>query len=146
MPAGEREEGVPAMMQELLRERFGLEIRKEDRIQSVYPLTVENKSLLEEARISDKTKPTFGVQPGTPGTYMSKEGEDRLTILTAATIQRLCLILEAKMQNPVDDQTQMAGIFNITLRENLTNPQAYTPDPAGIIKSLKSYGLTLGGK
>lgn len=102
LPSGLSSDQIPAMLQNLLTERFRMTIHRE---------TVPRKGF---ALLTGKTGPELAAtQPGSkPGLYRSP-GYLRFTNCTVPDLARL---LSAFMGRPIADQTGIQGNYDITLK------------------------------
>jgi uncharacterized protein (TIGR03435 family) len=155
VPAGVGMSNVPAMLQQLLRERFGLQVRRETSLQSGYVLLVRKGGL--KLRPSKPTGPlesaaTQRTPAEPPPRTVLAPGQIRAT---GVTMDRLAAILSTTLGRPVADMTGVAGEFDFNLsiapdesespaRTFLAQRTAAGQDaPASIFTSLGSVGLKL---
>ena len=121
LPEGASNDQVPAMLQNLLIERFKLTVRREKKEMPVYALVVgKNGPKLEKA---DDDGPGIGV-PGEPG--LVKKGElvkkgggfmigNGHMEAKKVTVSGFADMLSNMLDRPVIDQTQLQGTYNLTL-------------------------------
>jgi uncharacterized protein (TIGR03435 family) len=120
IPEGVSNEQVPAMLQNLIVERFKLSVRRETKEMPVYALVVgKNGPKLEKA---DDEAPEPApraiekeVRPGGPkggGLMMIANGHLEAKKLT---LSRFSDMLSNMMDRPVLDQTDLKGMYNFTL-------------------------------
>lgn len=98
-PAGAAKEQIPAMLQNLLEERFQMTVRRETRELPVYALTVGKNG----PNLKKTDKPDDGISFSTGGH------------LEARTLASLALMLSSFTDRPVLDMTGIQGNFDITL-------------------------------
>jgi uncharacterized protein (TIGR03435 family) len=132
-PKGTSRDGVQAMMQALLVERFGLKAHRENRKLESYVLVVDKKGA--------KLKPnTDGAESGFTW------GEDRVTcraISVAGLADRLSGPV-FKLGRPVVDMTGLKGVFDFTLNWAPDNMLAEGHSGASIFTALEEQlGLRL---
>ena len=116
MPEGAASDQIPAMLQELLAERFKLTAHKEDRTRPAYALVVDKGGpKFKEADLSFKR---MGQRPGT---VMFRSTANTQGFKGAITMARLTQFLAVGLDRPVQDFTGLSGTYDIDL--------AWAPDP-----------------
>lgn len=129
VPAGARREDVPAMLQALLAERFGLKIHRETKeaagfVLSVGPGGAKLKESPEAPPSDPAARPQFGLgKEGfltLPAGYSSimvmppKEGVSRASA-GRTTMDEFCVWLSRQLQQPVGNETGLEGTFDFRL-------------------------------
>ena len=114
-PAGASMDQFGPMLQAMLVERFKLEYHRESKVLSAYVMTVDKKGL--------KLKPTEDKGEGGWSTGRGKLEGKQLTMAAIADM------LSSHLNNPVENQTGLAGAYDLTL--------LYVPDdsPADVHSS-----------
>jgi uncharacterized protein (TIGR03435 family) len=129
LPEGATEDRVPRMLQNLLVERFQLELRVEKKEMPVYALVAgKNGPKLEKA---EEGEPPPG--PGKGGINIgtgSLPGWVRITA-THATLSLFADSLSIMMDRPVIDETAMQGRYNFTFETSADDIAVKKPGPAG---------------
>jgi uncharacterized protein (TIGR03435 family) len=118
VPDGAPKEQIPAMLQNLLAERFGMKVRRETKEQAVYALVVgKNGPKLKKAAEGEAARPPAAVAhsggPARRGTMMMMSNgrlEARGATMTAFTD-----MLSNLMDRPVVDMTHIEGNYDIAL-------------------------------
>jgi uncharacterized protein (TIGR03435 family) len=127
------------MLQALLAERFGLIVGRETRTSRVYFL-VEAKSGLKLKPVDPDSPLPVGTQPGSISSVPITIGQNGalgiccgLARLNRISMARFAEMLSAQTDRPVQDETGIQGVFNISLEwtpENLgTQPEGTAPLP-----------------
>ena len=104
---------LPPMLQSLLKERFGLTVHR------------EQKSISGYALVPGKNPPTLHPKPAESGLHTSF-GPGKLKG-TNVSMADLAGILARQLNQPVQDQTDLQGVFDVNLE---WNPELAQSDPA----------------
>jgi len=133
LPAGASMEQIPEMLQALLAERFGLEVRRERKEQNVYALVVGNGGA--------KLKPAEVKSDPGAATALGPDGKPRAVMqyslplggvnikATSANFESLLGIMSRFTARPVVDRTGIAGRYEFDLT---FFPEANTPRWGGV--------------
>jgi uncharacterized protein (TIGR03435 family) len=113
-PTGAPRAQMRSMLQTLLTERFGLAVHRESRSISGYAL------------LAGKKPPTLHEKPADAGSN-TNTGRGRLTG-TDLSMTDLAGLLARQLDQPVQDQTGLRGVFDVSLE---WTPDQSQPDPAG---------------
>lgn len=160
LPSGASKSQIPEMLQTLLAQRFKLEIRRENREQNVYVLSVANggaKLTSPDAQALENPTMALGPDgnPRPPMMYSLHPGQVALTA-PAASLASLTGLMSRFTARPVVDMTGIEGLhkFQLTFAPevNLTTTQtgvsaeqlhAGTDQAQSVFDSVKAYGLKL---
>ena len=121
-PEGAAQEQIPAMLQNLLVERFQMTVRRETREQPVYALTVGKNG----PNLKKTDEPDGGISFSTSGH------------LEARSVASLVNMLSSFMDRPVLDMTGLEGTFEIALD---VSPE----DLVGMRRTMATAGAQTGG-
>ncbi len=161
LPPGASADQIPEMLQALLAERFKLEIRREQKEQSVYALVVGNGGpKLKPAEIKSDNQSPMALGPdGKPRPAMMFATTPAGVVLTApsATMASLVGLMSRFTARPVVDMTSIEGQYefklNFAAETNLGLTTGVVPGPDGaatsfepapsVADAVKSYGLRL---
>ncbi len=171
LPEGGRRDQVPAMLQTLLAQRFGLRVHRETREFNVYALVVDKSGPRMKPSSAGEAPPTPNgvVRGGVTGdarggaTYTSPTGDSRVSAgpggslhieCSKMTMLGLANLAGRYRDRPVVDQTGLAGAYDFELDVSAEDvrdaARAYdarpsTPDPSGVSldASLRKLGLKL---
>jgi uncharacterized protein (TIGR03435 family) len=154
IPDGASREQVPAMLQRLLTERFGLKLHWEAKVEPVYALVVGPNGA--KLKASDETPPltTGGANGRRPGSVsMTSSGHVEFY---GVPIARFADNLGRFVDRPVVDMTGLEGDFDIVLnieagdrglpKRPSADGAAPVPDesqPASVFGAVRSLGLRL---
>lgn len=125
IPAGVSQDEVPAMLQDLLRERFHLRIRREPREFPVYALTLaRNGRRLTPSPLKELEPETIEVtgSGGNDGVTMDLGGGSSFALLDSAitakhiTLTSFAETLTRFLDRTVIDATGVTGSYDITVR------------------------------
>ena len=95
LPAGARKEEVPAMLQKLLAERFKLSLHRDQRVEPVYELVVDQKGAILKPSASDVPEKQRG-SSGRPGQGLCR----------ACTIGQLAVFLSGSARSRMEAMAQ----------------------------------------
>jgi uncharacterized protein (TIGR03435 family) len=162
LPPGASMEQIPEMLQALLTERFGLEVRHEMKEQNVYALLVGNGGAkLKEAAVKANDKAQTALGPdGKPRPMMMFANTPLGVTLTApaASLASLVGLMSRFTARPVIDLTSIEGVYEFQLNfasetgAGLTGMGPRGPDGApaktlepaqSVFDAVKKYGLRL---
>jgi uncharacterized protein (TIGR03435 family) len=132
LPAGATQDQLPAMVQNLLAERFHLVARVENRPRLQYVLVV--------GKSGPKLQPANDT--GNPGFTTSVDG----IRLKNSTVAAFAGLLSSFMQRQVKDETAIQGHFDITLnipKEDLARMRADNNLTSSIISAVQDLGLKI---
>jgi uncharacterized protein (TIGR03435 family) len=125
IPAGATREDFLAMLQNLLRDRFGLTSHFQEKMLKGYHLVV--------AKNGAKLKESTGEQPSAPAESHNHSGV--VAFGTSASLRAsnqttadLARVLSDQIGLPVDDETGLAGKYDIALRWSPTTAAAHAGD------------------
>jgi uncharacterized protein (TIGR03435 family) len=153
IPDGASQEQVPAMLQTLLAERFGLKVHWETQTQPVYALIVSKGG--PKLKRFDETVPLTGPdgKPISSAFSFSTSGHLEFRRTTMAQFAR---VLSGQLGRPVLDMTEIDGYFDIVVDANpadLDGLQKLFPDAgnpgqesaaaASIFTAVQALGLKL---
>jgi uncharacterized protein (TIGR03435 family) len=154
IPDGASREQVPAMLQRLLTERFGLKLHWEAKVEPVYALVVGPNGA--KLKASDETPPltTSGANGRRPGSVsMTSSGHVEFY---GVPIARFADNLGRFVDRPIVDMTGLEGNFDIVLnidagdrglpKRPSADGTAPVPDesqPASVFGAVRSLGLRL---
>jgi uncharacterized protein (TIGR03435 family) len=124
IPEGQSDK-VPVMMQNMLKDRFRLEVHREDRVVNAYALTVTNPALLKEK----------GNLASYKGVIERDKQYMRLPNLTMTEVVRW---LGVDISAPVIDRTGVDGTYTFWVQQ--MRDLSYTSE---VEESLAFYGLKL---
>jgi uncharacterized protein (TIGR03435 family) len=142
MPEGTPSTQIPLMLQTLLAQRFGLVVSKETRSSRVYALVVAKGGLKLKPADPENASPA-GTPPGAISSAPITFGKNGalgiccgLAKLNKVSMTRFAALLSAQTDRPVQDETGVPGVFNISLEwtpdESGTRPEgSAAPAPAG---------------
>jgi len=132
LPQGTTEKDVPAMLRDLLAERFHLKVRRESREEQVYALVAgKDGPKLKDAPTGDLTsdhpfpedrKEGIAISIGNFGvdgwqTYSMKSATDRTILFEARRITAagLARVVAGQVDLPVIDQTGLKGAYEVAM-------------------------------
>jgi uncharacterized protein (TIGR03435 family) len=126
LPDGASKDQVPAMLQALLAERFGLAYHKESRTRPGYALVVDKNG--PKVKASDGTRkagfpPSGGVAFGATLTSAGIKG--------SMTMDRLAHFLSSRVSAPVEDLTGLTGKYDVDISWGL-DPSFERPGPYAV--------------
>jgi uncharacterized protein (TIGR03435 family) len=160
VPAGAIKEQVPLMMQNLLAERFHLEIHREKKESTVYDLIVaKNGPKLKESP-KDPAPPTYAPDSSSAPLKLSRDGypvlprgysmavvnDHAVAQFPDATMAQLADLLTAQLGRPVTNATRLTGKYEFSLRwvpEGYSKPDDPQPTLSDAVQQL---GLKLQQK
>jgi uncharacterized protein (TIGR03435 family) len=166
-PAGAGSQQLPAMLQNLLVERFGLVVHRESREMSIYELVVakgglkmkEAEAPAEAGASTEFTHNKDGLPeypPGVPGLFATSGGTppDRFSWVSARMqpIGNLLNMLQYQIGCPVVDKTGLTGLYDFNLRyaggsaAASSDLAASDPEPTLFEAFEKQLGLRLEAK
>lgn len=99
---------MQGMLRRLLEERFGLQLRREQRELPVYAMTV--------GKGGAKLKKSAGDPSGLPDQTGHGEGEQQVVRFTNCAMSDVALEMQGFLERPVVDQTGLPGRYDFTLR------------------------------
>ena len=109
LPEGATRDQVPAMAQNMLVERFKLELRREKKETSVYALVVAKSGAKlqksAEGELEAGKRPGLRISAGGPGGMAQLEAN-------RVTLSRFADMLSNMMDRPIVDQTELEGNFD----------------------------------
>lgn len=129
---------VQTLMRKILVERFGLQMRHEQREMPVFSLTV--------AKGGAKLKENTSNPDGSMDQNNSQSGGRRVEKLTNTAMSELVLILQFYVDRPIVDRTGLKGRYDLKLQWTLDDaPPSEAPDaPPGLFTALQDQaGLKL---
>jgi uncharacterized protein (TIGR03435 family) len=141
-PAGTPAAQIPVMLQSLLAERFGLVVAREKRMSRVYAL-VEAKGGLKLKAVDPKSPSPAGTPPGVISSAPIRVGRNGalgiccgLAKLNKVSMARFAELLSAQTDRPVQDDTGIQGVFNVSLEWSPDDlgarpEEGATPSPTG---------------
>ncbi len=120
VPDGAPKEQLPAMLQNLLAERFKMKLHRETKDQPVYALVVgKNGPKLTKAAAAPPTRETTGHGGGPPRRgAMMMFGNGRLEV-KGATVAAFAQMLSNLVDRPVLDVTKIEGNYDIVLEVSM---------------------------
>ena len=118
LPAGAHKEQIPAMLQKLLASRFKLAVHHDQKVQSVYLLTIGKEGTKLKESVGD---PELRGCNGRPGRYRCTattiaDLAETLTNMAAMYARMPSSGDEHNIDLPVIDQTGLKGIYDIDLQ------------------------------
>jgi len=112
LPAGAARDQVPAMLQNLLTERFKLTLHREPKVLPAYALVLAKTGLkLQPAEVVENAAPG---QPGGPGMKMMMGPRGR-HLAGRITLQQLADSLSNWLDRPVVNMTDTKGVYDVDL-------------------------------
>jgi uncharacterized protein (TIGR03435 family) len=131
LPEGAREDQIPAMLQNLLTERFRMTVRRESKVQPAY--------VLMTGRDGPKLKSAADPELAAKGSGLSMRQRDGTLIeeMKGTTLAGLANHLIGVMRRPVFDQTGIKGYYDIELELDARDPSG------SIFRALQALGLKL---
>jgi uncharacterized protein (TIGR03435 family) len=121
-PAGASPKQYNAMLQALLAERFKLEYHRESKVMPAYALVVDKKGL--------KVKPVEDKQQSGWSTGRNRIEGHQLTMAGFADL------LAGQLDHPVEDMTQVSGVYDIKLLFVKDESPAEPPADSGLASSI----------
>lgn len=162
LPTGASADQIPEMLQELLVERFKLEIRRDMKEHNVYALTVRNggAKLKPSERKTDNNSPKALGPDGKPRPMMMfafLPGGAITITAPSASLASLVGLMSRFTVRPIVDMTGIEGLYDFKLTFAAeTNPGLNTPAPPGpdgavtsaepapsLFDAVKQYGLRM---
>ncbi len=138
LPQNGSQAQIPAMLQMLLAERFGLTARRDTKISPVYAM-VPAKHGLKMKRSEAAGSPSPAEQPlifSAPGIVSANGGGMRLCCgkakLIGISMASLADLLSSQTDRPVQDNTGIQGLFDVSLEwtpEDARRPEGSDPPP-----------------
>jgi bla regulator protein BlaR1 len=129
-PEGGPGNQFPLMMQSLLAERFGLKVHKEP------------KSISGYALVAGKKPPVLHEKPAGAGSNTNSNGGK--LVGTNVSMDRLADILSRFIREPVQDQTGLTGVMDVTLEWTPDQSDPTANGPGSIFTALQEQlGLKL---
>jgi uncharacterized protein (TIGR03435 family) len=165
LPSGSNKSQVPAMLQQMLAERFKLAIHHTEKVQQVYLLTVGKQGIkLKES--SDDLDPATKICQGRPGTYVCQSQAMAGLAQNLTTRAKMTSLMaqaggpaqddpQRRIDLPVIDQTGLTGKYDVHLewiealpgdgrgRSGTFPTQTSAPTAPDIFKALEQVGLKL---
>lgn len=114
LPPGTTADQIPAMLQELINERFRMTVRWDTKQEPVYALVID-KGGPKLKLAADSTQGSEGAKP--PASSASATSFQ----MPGATIAQLTGFLSRVMDRPVIDSTGLQGKFDISLNVSITD-------------------------
>jgi len=124
---------IRARLRRLLKDRFQLELREEQREMPIYALTVDKGG----PKMKPAAEPLGNVD-------FDKTLAGRSMKLKGGTMARLCQLLSGLVEKPVVDETGLAGAFDMDLKYSLDIAEQEYPSIFTAVKD--QLGLKLTGK
>lgn len=146
LPAGATRDQVPLMLQNLLKERFKLAIRKGSKEADTYALLLgKNGPSFKPKEISDQPDLATSLTQGAKGEITTIRNGTKETSapgrgsrVETSTLGGLVDYLSRRLDKPVIDKTGLKGNFDITLQVLPTGPLAGAPtDPKELLAYLR---------
>jgi uncharacterized protein (TIGR03435 family) len=148
LPAGASRKDVPAMMQAMLAERFGLKIHHEERVKPVYAL-IPGKGPLK-LKVSDPNDTSApGCNGGPAGGQVCRHTTmaDLAVLLTnSATMRERMPSMTWGLDRPAIDMTGLTGSYDFTMRYGVLGGRSGNAEPGpemSIADAVKDLGLKL---
>jgi len=120
-PQGTPPAQISLMLQSLLAERFGLVVRREKKMSRIYAL-VEAKGGLKLKAVDPDSPAPPGTRPGVISSAPIRFGQNGalgiccgLAKLNKVSMARFAELLSAQTDRPVQDESGIPGVFNISL-------------------------------
>ena len=124
IPAGVATNRLPAMLKDLLTERFKLAAHRENRLRPGYVLLLDKG--LSKLKETTSTSTFLGAQTGG---FMFGAGPNYAAIKGSMTIQSLAFRLSVQLKTPVEDLTGLKEKYDIDIAW-LPDPSAPPPAPS----------------
>jgi uncharacterized protein (TIGR03435 family) len=146
VPSGAQGKQVAEMLQKLLVERFGLNLRWETKLVSGWALVAGPAPL--KLKKTDLAGDASDLGPdGVPNRYVKlmRKERTRTITMTGYSMQGLANSVWGEVREPVQDLTGVKGAFDITLEGETDNPEDILVgmSAASVKQGLRSYGLDL---
>ena len=128
-------EDIQRMVQALLKDRFQLVVRREQRQAAIHTLVMAR----DDKRLGPNMRPSAAgcAAPGAPGATMEEQLTPNGGVSTRRTCSQMAVLvsnLSNALQGPVEDQTALTGLWDYELsytgqRRRNTSPAAVAQDP-----------------
>jgi len=157
-PAGAGNAQLPAMLQNLLVERFGMVVHWDTREMPVYELTVtKDGPKLKAAATATETAPETlpmttnkdglpELPPGAPNLFVTRVGGDQWLTARMESIASLLNTLQFQIGRHVVDKTGLTGVYDFNLRWALTSAGADAPPSDSGVDLTGAFEKQLGLK
>ena len=146
-PATAKPEDLPAMLQALLADRFGLKTHREQQQRPIFALTLVEAGKLgaQLSRSAVDCEAVFAQKRVTPECQSLMgigRGGGRMTI-KGQSLARLTSTLGLVLERPVVDQTGLTGVFDLELKWSAGDASATSNDPEIFSAVREQLGLQL---